>query len=83
MLEEFEYYYELYAKTIDLSLLLEEYNVCLVNLDRQVKVLDPQGAYEGVAKGINARGELLVEQEGLLHKVNAGEVSVRGVYGYV
>jgi BirA family transcriptional regulator, biotin operon repressor / biotin---[acetyl-CoA-carboxylase] ligase len=48
-----------------------------------VKVLDPAGAYEGTARGINARGELLVEREGELVLVSSGEVSVRGIYGYV
>ena len=83
VLEEFEHYYELYMQTMDVSLFLEEYNAILANKDRQVKVLDPAGAYEGTARGINARGELLVEREGELVLVNSGEVSVRGIYGYV
>ncbi|MDE5891489.1 MAG: biotin--[acetyl-CoA-carboxylase] ligase, partial [Acetatifactor sp.] len=38
----------------------------------------------GTARGINARGELLVEDdEGRENAVYAGEVSVRGIYGYV
>ena len=83
ILEEFEYYYELYMSTMGLSLIQEEYNSCLVNRDRQVRVLDPQGDYEGIARGINSRGELLVEREGTVQTVNSGEVSVRGIYGYV
>ncbi len=83
VLEEFEHYYELYMQTMDVSLFLEEYNSILANKDRQVKVLDPAGDYEGTARGINARGELLVEREGELTLVNSGEVSVRGIYGYV
>lgn len=83
VLEEFEAYYELYMRTTDLSLIREEYNAGLVNKDRQVKVLDPQGAYEGMARGINSKGELLVEREGTVSAVNSGEVSVRGIYGYV
>lgn len=83
VLEEFERYYGLYMQTMDVSLFLEEYNAVLANKDRQVKVLDPAGAYEGTAYGINARGELLVEYRGEIIKVNSGEVSVRGIYGYV
>lgn len=83
VLEEFEIYYEKYMQTLDASLFLREYENYLVNKDKQVKVLDPKGAYEGVARGINARGELLVEREGRVLTVNSGEVSVRGIYGYV
>lgn len=82
VLEEFETYYEKYMKTMDVSLFLEEYHDRLVNKDKEVKVLDPRGEYEGIARGINQSGELLVEREGTLIAVNAGEVSVRGVYGY-
>jgi BirA family biotin operon repressor/biotin-[acetyl-CoA-carboxylase] ligase len=80
----FEKGYEEFLRSEDLSFLREEYNEWLVNLNRQVRVLEPQGEYEGVAKGITSTGELLVEvAEGQVEKVYAGEVSVRGLYGYV
>ena len=42
------------------------------------------GEYTGTALGINHRGELLVETEtGEVRNVLSGEVSVRGIYGYV
>ena len=83
-MECFEENYEKFIRTCDLSLLLEEYNFCLANKDRQVKVLDPAGEYEGIACGINKDGELLVEtQERGMVQVSAGEVSVRGLYSYV
>ncbi len=70
---------------IDFSGLVEKYNQFLVNRDRQVRVLDPKGAYDGIARGINEKGELLVERlsDGAIVQVYAGEVSVRGIYGYV
>ena len=83
VLEEFEDCYARYLKTQDLELLLGEYNGCLVNRDRPVRVLDPAGAYEGIARGVNRRGELLVEREDGIVPVSSGEVSVRGIYGYV
>ena len=47
-------------------------------------MLDPKGEYSGTARGINKKGELIVEREdGALINVFAGEVSVRGIYGYV
>lgn len=83
VLEEFEHYYGLYMETMDMSRIMEEYNSFLANKDRQVRVLDPNGDYEGKALGINHRGELLVEHQGQIVCVNSGEVSVRGIYGYV
>ena len=67
-----------------MSGLMEEYNQMLVNRESEVCVLDPCGEYRGRALGINDAGELLVEKEdGTTENVYAGEVSVRGVYGYV
>lgn len=83
VLEAFEQYYEIYLKTQDLSALMEEYNALLVNCGRRVRVLDPLGEFEGQALGIDGRGELLVEREQGVVKVSSGEVSVRGIYGYV
>ena len=71
-------------ETGDLSGLQDAYNEILANRDRQVRVLDPKAPFEGVALGINERGELLVRQEnGTVSEVYAGEVSVRGLYSYV
>lgn len=79
----FEYYYAAYLERMDLSLLQAQYDQCLVNRGRQVRVLDPKGSYIGMAEGISPEGELLVETENGLRRVSSGEVSVRGVYGYV
>ena len=84
IMEFFEADYENFLKTEDMSSLMEDYNAWLVNRDSQVKVLEPAGEYVGTAHGINENGELLVEREnGQLEAVYAGEVSVRGIYGYV
>lgn len=84
VMEAFEWDYDAFAAAGDLTPLLESYNRRLVNRDRGVRVLDPKGEWEGTARGINARGELLVEDaEGVVTAVYAGEVSVRGIYGYV
>lgn len=83
VLEEFEAYYGTFMETQDLSALREEYNALLVNCGREVRVLDPLGEFGGKALGINERGELLICCEGRTVKVSSGEVSVRGIYGYV
>lgn len=80
----FEEYYERFLRTQDLSALMEEYNELLLNRERKVRVLEPGHEYTGTAMGINRDGELLVVREdGSQTAVYAGEVSVRGVYGYV
>lgn len=84
VLQRFETNYEKYVQTLDLTYLMEEYNNLLINKDKQVRVLDPKEPFEGIARGINEKGELLVEREnGVAEAVSAGEVSVRGLYGYV
>lgn len=84
IMKSFEKDYEIFVKTEDLSGLQELYNSMLVNLDRDVKVLEPGNEYEAHALGINKTGELIVRTaEGEEKEIYAGEVSVRGVYGYV
>lgn len=80
----FEIYYERFMETQSMKGLAEEYQQMLVNLDRQVRVLEPGNEYSGVARGIDETGQLLVEKEnGETVAVYAGEVSVRGIYNYV
>lgn len=68
----------------DLSGLQQEYNERLINRGRPVRVLDAQGELSGEALGIDPAGELLIRQEdGEVKSVCAGEVSVRGIYGYI
>ena len=83
-MERFETNYEIFCRGGDMSELMEAYNELLVNRQAQVKVLDPKGEYEGFALGINKMGELLVRKaDDTTEAVYAGEVSVRGIYGYV
>ena len=84
IVECFEGYYNEFMKQGDLRSLQTEYNRLLVNRGREVCVLDPQGEFRGVATGITDKGELCVElPDGSVTRVYAGEVSVRGLYGYV
>ena len=83
ILEKFETYYALFLKTQDLSLMQEEYNGLLANRNREVRVLDPREPFEGKALGITEKGELIVETPQGKQMVSGGEVSVRGIYGYV
>ncbi len=83
ILQSFEKFYQEFTLRGDLSLLQARYNDILINRGKYVKVLDPKGEFTGIARGINEQGELLVEKEdGEIVTVYAGEVSVRGLYGY-
>jgi BirA family biotin operon repressor/biotin-[acetyl-CoA-carboxylase] ligase len=82
-LEEFERVYEIYMRTEDMNGLQKEYDSLLVNKGRQVRVLDPKEPFEGKAMGITKRGELIVDTWESRKQVSSGEVSVRGIYGYV
>ena len=63
---------------------MDEYNSILANNGKEVRVLAPSGDYTGMSLGIEKDGELLVRTEdGEVKKVLSGEVSVRGIYGYV
>ena len=85
VLKAFREYYGLFLQAGDLTPLLELYNERLVNRGRQVRVLDLASPFEGTAQGIDSRGALLVERSdtGKTERVFAGEVSVRGICGYV
>ncbi len=84
VMEFFEYYYGLFEKQQDLSAFVDIYDSYLINRKREVCVLDPKGSYKGIAEGINDRGELIIRMpDKSIRRVSSGEVSVRGVYGYV
>ncbi len=84
VMERYEENYERFMETKDLSGLQEKYNGMLVNCGREVRVLEPKGEYSAFASGINEVGELVVTTpEGEEKHIFAGEVSVRGIYGYV
>lgn len=79
----FESYYNKFTGS-GMKMLTEEYNANLINFGRHIRVLDPSGEFTGISKGINENGELLVvKEDGSTVTVMSGEVSVRGVYGYV
>ncbi len=84
IMNEFGLLLERFISEGDLGFVRGAYLDRLVNAGKRVRVLDPKCEYDGKARGINERGELLVEtDDGSIVEVNSGEVSVRGIYGYV
>ena len=84
VMKRLEENYETFLKTEDLTGLMEKYSELLVNKERDVLIIGAKEQYQGHALGITPTGELIVRREdGTKQTVYAGEVSVRGVYGYV
>ena len=83
-MKRFEEYYETFLETGDLRALRTDYEAVLANQGKAVRVLEPGHEYGGVAEGIDDQGRLKVRTPaGEVERVYAGEVSVRGIYGYV
>lgn len=83
ILFNFEKLLDKLSESGDMTDLKSEYEEALVSLDKEVTVLDPTGEFNGTCKGIDNKGQLIVSHEGQDTYVYAGEVSVRGIYGYV
>lgn len=63
---------------------LDEYAARCVTLGHEVRVVTPGGEYIGFAQSLDAEGALMVRMaDGELRRVLAGDVSVRGLMGYV
>lgn len=77
-------YLEVFNKTNTLEFIKDEYESLCVNVSGQVRIESKLNSYIAVGQGITSTGQLLVlNEEGQLIEVNSGEVSVRGIYGYV
>jgi BirA family biotin operon repressor/biotin-[acetyl-CoA-carboxylase] ligase len=85
VLKYFRKYYGIFVGDGDLRGLTERYQAMLANKDKKVRVLDARAPFGGTALGIDKEGRLLVKRDddGQVAEVFAGEVSVRGIYGYV
>ena len=64
---------------------LDDYRAICATLGRHVRVIDSLGhSRQGQAVGLAAGGDLLVRwPDGLVEAVSAGEVSVRGLLGWL
>ena len=80
--ENFSIYYDKFKETSDLTAFIDEYEAFLVNKDNRVRIEQADSSYEAIARGIDKKGALIIEVDGLQSKIESGEVSVRGVYGY-
>lgn len=81
-LNEFEYYYK---KFLDggLGAILDEYKKYCVTIGRDVSVIFKKETVTGTAVDVDENGALVVDTASGIIRVTSGEVSVRGIYGYV
>ncbi|GKX28359.1 bifunctional ligase/repressor BirA [Vallitalea longa] len=83
-LEIFEVYYKKYLETEDLTNIIAEYNECCINIGRNVKVTSRSQNLKGIVKEVTRKGELIItDPQGEDIEITSGEVSIRGIYGYV
>lgn len=84
VLKCFEENYMRFTESGDMTGLMEKYSRFLINKGREVCISEKDMTYTALAEGINRKGELVVRKEdGTVASVCSGEVSVRGIYGYV
>jgi BirA family biotin operon repressor/biotin-[acetyl-CoA-carboxylase] ligase len=67
----------------DWSEWIRSYREDCVHIGKQIRLIDPNGEKTVTAIDIDETFGLIVEEEGLRRTVRAGEISVRGLFGYV
>ncbi len=83
ILEEFNAYYHKYIEDGNLSKIVDYYNKNLIHTGQMIKGINGNDIYKGICHGIDDTGALLVEVDDDVKRIISGEISVRGVYGYV
>ncbi len=83
VMDHFEKNYREFLKTRDLRFLKERYNAGLIHKDKEIDVHEIRRVWRGISRGINDIGELIVSSDEGDVIVRSGEVSIRGVYGYM
>lgn len=82
LLEEIEKCYNLFLEK-GFERFLEEYKKSCVTLNHMVKICQNDREYIAEATDITEKGELIVKHRDKTETISFGEVSVRGIFGYV
>ena len=77
LLKNLEYEYR------HIDTLPQRYRDYCLTLGKEVEVLSPRERFQAKALDICDDGSLVVLRDGKEIRVNSGEVSVRGIYGYI
>ncbi len=82
ILNAFEKNYNIFLES-GFSALKEKYEKSCITLGKEVEIITPKKSYTAFSVGVDENGCLIVENDGKREIINSGEVSVRGLYGYV
>lgn len=82
VINEFEKYYLLWQQG-GFEMFREEYKRLCVNIGRAVVIIKDNQSQNAICRDISENGELIADIDGRPVTVRSGEVSVRGLYGYV
>ena len=74
--------YQIFEQEKNILFLKGIYCERMAGLDRPAVVVSGRSRLEGMVRGINETGELLLETDGGLLRISGGEVSLRGTDGY-
>lgn len=81
--EIFENYYKEFLNNGIINI-MEKYKALCITLNSEITAIKDGKKIDAVAVGITDNGELTVKKEdGTTLNINSGEVSVRGIYGYI
>lgn len=84
VLNEFEKVYEVFAKEGSIKPFLDEYKSRSAVLGKEIRVITKKEEIIGSAEDISEEGHLVIRlKDGTLREIISGEVSVRGLYGYI
>ncbi|KPU26613.1 biotin--acetyl-CoA-carboxylase ligase [Caloranaerobacter sp. TR13] len=83
ILNNFEGFYNELIKYGSIKTSIEICREASILLGREIKIITNKGERKAKAIDITDQGELLIEENGQIKKLVSGEISVRGIYGYV
>lgn len=83
-LQIFEKDYEAYKQKPDLEAIIGRYEANCITLHQMVKIISRNEEMIAKAEKINKDGTLVIKMtDGTVKQISSGEVSVRGLYGYI
>lgn len=84
LLMAFEAYYDQYTKGKGLSEILDQYKELCITLKNDVRIINKNEEYWAKPVDIDDTGALIIDKkDGTRKRIASGEVSVRGIYGYI
>lgn len=82
-LTHFDTHYQRFIHEGNLEFLRQTYNQYLIHRNKHIHVHEIKHIWSGISTGITSEGELIVKRDDEDVFVCSGEVSIRGVYGYM